>query len=342
MANLMLFGTRNRMAFIPCPIAPYAHTVTRSRADFAMSNGATLVRTARMPRQTFELTWMDTLANVQPVIEMGRENSGPPYYFLDPGILANAWNALPPHWAAPGWFMSTSGGLAADFSGQFSMMSRSQGVMSDGSVTTPGAYVAALPGCPDIGVQFTVPSVPAGPYPMKLQSSGGVQPYLMDSGVLKATPPSATILVPPNYKLVTRVVQDAAAGVSVCVTWRVSTTGRFSTIWSVSPALAYLGNTAGVSTTTVFTATSTQWGMADVWLGPSAAGGGGVLSLYALEAYVIPSAATIPAAYSQGRGQMPLWPTQDDMQIQTYGVALADARKQHGITWPMMEGDISW
>jgi hypothetical protein len=81
----------------------------------------------------------------------------------------------------------------------------------------------------------------------------------------------------------------------------------------------------------------------DIWFGGNTtATTGGTLSLYALEAYVLPAAGVLPAAFSMGVGSMPLWPTQDDMQIQTYGVAFADQRKQHGITWPMVEGDIAW
>jgi hypothetical protein len=339
MANLMAFGTRNRVGMIPCPIAPFAHTVTRARSDFAMSNGATLVRNARMARQTFEFSWMDTLANLLPVIEMAKENSGPPYYFLDPGVLANGWNALPAHWSAPGRFMGADNALSIDFSGQFALMNRNDGRMADGLVTTPGAYVTAI-GCPSVGVSLSFP-VASPPYAIKDQSSGGVQTYLMDSGTLKASHVAATVLVPPGYKFAMRITADATSQAGVCYSRRTAgLDGRFSSIWATTITRLTVG---GVTTPASFTNTSSQWSTVDIWFGGNTtATTGGTLSLYALEAYVLPAAGVLPAAFSMGVGSMPLWPTQDDMQIQTYGVAFADQRKQHGITWPMVEGDIAW
>jgi hypothetical protein len=340
MANLMPFGTRNRLAMIPCPQSTFARTITRSREEYAMGNAAVAVKSGRMARRKYNFTWLDSLANLLPVLEMGQENSGPPYYFLDPGALANGWNALPSHWSAPGWAMNANGGVASDFVGQFALMNKNDGVLSDGTVSTPGAYVSAI-NCPDVGVQLTYPVV-SPPYAVKDQASGGVSPYFLDSGVLKATHVCATVIVPPSYKFALRITADFTGQAGLCYSRRTAgINGRFSSIWATTVSRVTL--TSGVTTPATFTNTSSQWSTVDIWFGGNTtATTGGVLSLYGLEAYVLPAAGSIPANFQEGVGSMPLWPSDEDMEVSVYSVAATDNNKLHGVSWSMMEADIPW
>ena len=209
MANLMAFGTRNRLAMIPCPLSTLGRAVNRQRTDYDMSNGATMVKTARDVQASVRLHLARHAGQRHACHRDGQGEQRSAVLLLGPRHPGQRLGMrLPAFWSAPGWYMGVDNALAADFSGQFALMNRNDGTLSDGTVATPGGYVTSI-ACPEIGVKLTYPVV-TPPYPVKDQCSGGVLPYLLDSGVLKATHVAATVIVPPSYKFAMRITADVA------------------------------------------------------------------------------------------------------------------------------------
>jgi hypothetical protein len=86
-------------AWVPCPTSPLTRTKVGNKVETLLMNGGTYVNDVGGNHLKFEMGWLGTIPDLQPIKDMYDGIYGPgPFYFIDP---TNQLNALPPHWAAP-------------------------------------------------------------------------------------------------------------------------------------------------------------------------------------------------------------------------------------------------
>lgn len=326
MATLMAFGTRNRLAWIPCPQSPFEGTVTRRSTASEMRSGALFVATAPMTRRTYNFSWVDKDTALAPVLEMAAENDGPPYYFLHPRMLIDKVNALPPHWAAPGLF-----GTPDLFTDVYSLVNQASGYID----STMRTLATTLPGAPTKAQRIHVWRA-AGAIPAKNVANGGVAAYVNDAGTYKLTNPSATIVVPPGVTMYVRATGAVSNGGAIGLWVR---NGDSNGYFTGTDAVAGTWLTPTLAGATTALAAAAWWRTYDIIVGANPApSADAYVDLAGLEVYL--GVSSFPATFQKGRGQMPLWPGGNDgIATSVYSVV---GNKLTSAQWPLTEGYVGW
>lgn len=340
MSTQMPFGTRQHIGYVPAPLSGLDHYITRAVSSKARTDGPPSITVGVQPYQSYDFSWKAPRDQVQPVLDAFSFNDGPPYYFLNPGALmkAGTFNALPPHWAAPGLF-ARGHGIDA-LSGTYSLISADAGVLDRepvvrGSVSTYGV--------PPVGVHFTLGKGGVSPLAAG-EFDGGARPY---ARVPVASPefinvarynPSATLLIPPGWRVHLLVAADCTeAGISVATA--LSDDGYFDdvvragtlTVPATIDSTLLLGNGA-------------QWAMVDIGFDAAPGAVAPAVTLYGMAALYVPEdvagySIPDPLLWSPGRGQMPLWPKRTDVNVTSYQ---AFDKQLTGVSMNLTEGYIPW
>lgn len=86
-------------AWVPCPTSPLTSTDEGVLVETKLLNGGAWVQRSRGTRRKFDMGWLGSISELQPIHDMydGIYGDGP-FYFIDPTSVNNAF---PKHWAAP-------------------------------------------------------------------------------------------------------------------------------------------------------------------------------------------------------------------------------------------------
>lgn len=340
----MPFGTRQQISDVPAPIAPFKHTMVRGVGNTSRFGGAPFVNAGPQTYQTFEMSWLAPYVEVAPVLEALGLNDGPPYYFLDPAALDNPgeFNALPPHWAAPGIYSKSNPTMY--LSGTNALVSPK---VADLNTYTTARVGSSSWGAPNVGVSFKFKTTTYSPPANVGMYDGGALPYQLASSpgpngdVYSYANPSATLLIPPGYVVglwVSGVFTGAGLQLAIASSSSGSLAGVLRTggtvqVPSSGEQAFYVGN-------------GTDWSMVDVGFGAAAGAGAHTFTLFGMSAYYFKVGDTnsgVPAsftrAWSKGRGHMPLWLGDGGVNLDTYQ---AFSPERTGVSLSLTEGFIPW
>lgn len=179
--NLVWFGTRDNMRWVPAPLADYNPTQVHWRAVDQFLNGGAAVRQSSSSHRELNLNWgINSIENLSPVVSALSEPG--PYFYVDP--VSSIGNVVPPYWATTYLWAEDAPVLVPDIS-----VSKTVFSPANGYPATAASF--NVPTTRDTALEFCIP--PGYTLHVGVHGSSGTYALKGKAGTFPVIPPLETL-----------------------------------------------------------------------------------------------------------------------------------------------------